>query len=83
MQRRVFSREFRLEAAKLVTSAVWPWCRQSVTWTLPRVSRGIEKGMRQPIPGPPVLATAKCGPCSRKSTGFADRSPSSAQSVGS
>ncbi len=81
MQRRVFSREFKLEAVKLVTErgvAVVQAARD-----LDVAESVLRRWMRMwlPIRGTPFQGMARCGPHSRKSTAFAERSPSSARSV--
>lgn len=81
MQRRVFSREFKLEAVKLVTErgvAVVQAARDLdvAESVLRRWMRDVAADTRHAFPG-----HGMCGPSSRKSTVFAERSPSSARSV--
>ena len=79
MQRRVFSREFKLEAVKLVTErgvAVAQAARD-----LDVAESVLRRWMRDVAADTRHAAMARCGPSSRKSIVFAERSPSSGRSV--
>ena len=81
MQRRVFSREFKLEAVKLVTERGVAVLRRHAIWMWRRACCGAGCARGRLTHGRPFLATGRSGPSSRRLTVFVERSPSSARSV--